>query len=113
MRAPEEQRVTQGVDVDSIRVENDAVHAHSRGDRAKLLGFGVLMLVAGGGLAVVAGPPRLPSSVPRLGDALQVLGGASLPLDALLLVLLDAAWAVWIWIVLSLLLEVLLLAADV
>lgn len=98
--------------MDSIGVENNRVDASARSGRLKLLGFGVLTFVAGVGLAAAAGPPRMPSGVPSMPDALQVLAGATLPLDALLVVLVDAAWAIWTWIVLSLLLEVVLLGAE-
>jgi nucleoid-associated protein YgaU len=88
------------------------LRAGSGAERAKLLGFGVLMLLAGVCLERVAGPPRLPSGLPGLDDFLAVLAGATLPLDGLLLIALDAAWAVWAWIVLSLMLESALAAAD-
>jgi nucleoid-associated protein YgaU/two-component SAPR family response regulator len=98
--------------VDRRQVEDNIPHSSARGERAKLVGFGGLMLVAGVGLAAAAGPPRLPSGPPRLDDVLTVLAGTTLPLDPLLLVLVDVTWVVWTWITLSLLLESALAAAD-
>lgn len=98
--------------MDPIHAEDNVLHTHSRGGRAQLLLLAALMLAAGAGLAAAAGPPRLPPHVPEFDDVLKILAGATLPLDALLLVLVDAAWVVWAWIVLSLLLQSLLGAAD-
>ncbi|MBV9578102.1 MAG: LysM peptidoglycan-binding domain-containing protein [Chloroflexi bacterium] len=78
----------------------------------KLLAFVALMLVAGLGLCAAAGPPRLPTGLPHWDDVLTVLAGATLPLDGVLLVLVDTAWLIWTWIMLSLLLESIVVAAD-
>jgi nucleoid-associated protein YgaU/two-component SAPR family response regulator len=92
--------------------DDNVLQTRSRADRVRLLAFAALMLAAGWGLAVAAGPPRLPQHAPGWEDILKVLAGASLPLDGLLLVLVDAAWALWAWIILSLSLQSLLAAAD-
>ncbi|MBV9600662.1 MAG: LysM peptidoglycan-binding domain-containing protein [Chloroflexi bacterium] len=95
------------------QLKDDIRYTGSRGDQAKLFGFWALMLAAGLGLATALGPPRIPSGLPRLDDVLTVLAGATLPLDALLLVLVDTVWALWAWITLSLLVESVLTTADV
>src|SRR5919202_2307120 len=81
-------------------------------ERVRLVGLAALMLAAGLGLAVTGGPPRLPSGLPRPGDVLALLGGSTLPLQALALVLVDLAWLGWGWIVGSLALELLLVLAE-
>ncbi len=92
--------------------DDNALRTGTRGDRARLLGFVVLMLAAGCVLAAAAGPPRLPTLMPAWDDVLKVLAGATLPLESLLLVLVDAAWLIWAWIVLSLLLQSCLTVAE-
>src|SRR5437016_5938410 len=83
-----------------------------RRERATLDGFCAVLLVAGVGLLRVAGPPRGPGELPRPGDVLAILQGASLPVGPVAAVLLDLAWLLWTWIVASLLLEVALAAID-
>ena len=97
--------------MDSKHVGDDVLHTSSRGDRAKLLVFAGL-LVAGFILGTAVGPPRIPSGWPRADDVLKLLAGATLQLDTILVVLVDAVWAVWTWIALSLVLECGLVAAD-
>src|SRR5438045_5209862 len=77
----------------------------TRPDRLRLLGFAGLILVAGFGLAATAGAPRMPVGVPRLEQVLAVLSGSTLPLEALVLALVDLVWLIWAWIVGSLALE--------
>lgn len=84
----------------------------SRHNRLRLLGFAGLIVLAGFGLAATGGPPRLPSVLPRLEQVLAVLSGTTLPLEALVLVLVDAAWVTWAWIVGSLALELVVTLAE-
>ena len=75
----------------------------------------VLTLVLGAigiALFVVAGRPALPTSVPAPNDVGSMLRGSDLPLAAIGYALVDAAWLVWAWIVLSMLLRVALGLAD-
>src|SRR5712692_9642266 len=91
------------------------VSAHNgdtRPDRLKLLGFTGLVVLAGFGLAAAGGLPRLPAGWPRLDQLLAVLSGSTLPVEALVLVLVDAAWLMWAWIIASLALELLLIIAE-
>jgi DNA-binding SARP family transcriptional activator/LysM repeat protein len=98
--------------VDPTRFEHDNLNLGSRGGRNWLLGCIGLMLIAGVGLAVVAGPPRLPSEPPRADSLLTLLNGTSLPVDGLVLLLVDIAWLALAWTALSLLLELALMAAE-
>jgi DNA-binding SARP family transcriptional activator/nucleoid-associated protein YgaU len=83
-----------------------------RVDRLRLLGFLTVMLVSGIGLGAVGGAPRLPDRAPRLEQLAAVLAGSTLPVQPLSVVLLDLAWLMWAWIVGSLGLEVLVVAAE-
>jgi DNA-binding SARP family transcriptional activator len=80
--------------------------------RLRLFGFAGLLLLAGIGLGAAGGPPRLPSVWPRLDQVGVVLSGSSLPVEVLVLVLLDLAWLMWLWIVGSLALELLVITAE-
>src|SRR6266852_1613546 len=83
----------------------------SRPDRFRLLGFAGLVVLAGFGLAAAGGAPRLPSGLPRVDRVLAVLSGSALPVEALVLVLVDGAWLMWAWIVASLTLELVVITA--
>src|SRR5882762_1629751 len=83
-----------------------------RPDRLRLLGFTGLIVVAGFALAATGGPPRLPSGLPHIEQVLAVLSGTTLPLAGLVLMLVDAAWMMWAWIVASLALELLVTLAE-
>src|SRR5258707_2084536 len=85
----------------------------TRPDRLRLCVFIGLIAFAGFDLAATAGPPRLPTGLPPLDQALAVLSGSTLPLDALALVLVDIAWLTWAWIVGSLALESVVTLAEV
>ena len=80
--------------------------------RLRLIGLIVLMAVAGIGLWSIAGPPRLPASLPAPGEVLSVLSGSVLPLDGLATLLVDVTWLMWLWVVGSLALEVVVVAAE-
>jgi DNA-binding SARP family transcriptional activator/LysM repeat protein len=83
-----------------------------RRDRLRLLGFVGLIVLAGFGLAAAGGGPRLPVGLPRPEQIRAVLTGSSLPVDALVLVLVDVAWLMWAWIVGSLALELVVTTAE-
>jgi nucleoid-associated protein YgaU/two-component SAPR family response regulator len=71
------------------------------------LSFLVLVLaVVGVGLYAVGATPYLPSSVPNASDVASTLRGSDLPTETLGYILVDAAWLIWGWVVLSLLLRV-------
>jgi len=78
--------------------------------------FGLAGLLAGlllGAVVLYAtGPPHLPAQLPDWSVAGATLRGSSLPLGLLAYILSMTAWAVWLWIVGSLLLRVLVLAID-
>jgi DNA-binding SARP family transcriptional activator/LysM repeat protein len=99
--------------VDPTRFEHDNnLNPEPRAARLWLLGCVGLTLLAGVGLAAFAGPPRLPSEPPRPDSLLDLLGGTTLPVDGLVLVLIDIAWLAWGWVALSLALELLVIAAE-
>jgi len=81
-------------------------------ERLRLLGFATLMLLSGVGLGIVGGVPRLPDGAPRLDQLTALLSGSTLPAQPLSLVLVDLAWLMWAWIVGSLGLETLVVAAE-
>jgi DNA-binding SARP family transcriptional activator len=87
--------------------------AAGRRERLRLFGFAALMLLAGLGLAAAGGLPRVPGSLPGLQDVTSALSGSTLPLQPIVLVLVDLAWAMWLWIVASLAVELVLEAAEV
>ena len=74
-------------------------------ERWRLFGLAVLMALAGVGLDVVGGAPRLPNQELRLDQLAAVLSGSTLPWQPLARVLVDLAWLMWAWIVGSLGLE--------
>jgi len=69
-------------------------------------------LLLGAVVLYATGPPRLPAQLPDWSVAGATLRGSSLPLPLLAYILSMTAWAVWLWIVGSLLLRVLVLAID-
>ncbi len=73
-----------------------------------LLGLGVGAWV----LWAVAGPPRLPSELPTADAVPGALWGTDVPLGLLAYLLTTAAWALWFWLVATVALRVLVLAAD-
>jgi DNA-binding SARP family transcriptional activator/LysM repeat protein len=93
-----------------------AATATSEGEnRQRRLGmFGLLLGLAAGGwvLRAVAGPPRLPSELPAVDAVPGVLLGTDVPLGLLAYLLTTAAWALWFWLVATVALRVLVLAAD-
>src|SRR5690242_10273583 len=98
--------------MDRITSDADNLNRHPGEGRLWLLAIGGLLVLAGAGLALTAGPPRLPAEPPALDQIVPVLTGTRLPLDGLALLLVDVAWLVWGWTALSLVLELLVLAAE-
>src|SRR5262249_44924998 len=98
-------------DVDPTPLERENLNNSVR-DRARLAVICAALVAAGLGLAVAAGPPRVPAELPSSEAVLRILTGTTLPLDGLALVLVDVAWLGWAWTVLSLLLELLLVLAE-
>src|SRR5579859_4051673 len=113
MQPPVAERKNQGG-----RVEQTRTYTIARGrsdaarERLRLLGFATLMVLAGVGLDVVGGPPRVPDAPPRFDQLAAVLSGSTLPVQPASLVLVDLAWVLWVWIVGSLVLEAAVVAAE-
>ncbi len=84
-----------------------------RADRARLIGFAAVILLAGAALAATAGPPRLPAAMPQVHDVIAVLTASTLPLEQVGLLLVDVAWALWTWIALSMLLQTAVAVAQI
>jgi len=82
--------------------------------RPSYLGLAGLLvgLLLGAVVLYATGPPHLPAHLPGWSVAGATLRGSSLPLGLLAYILSMTAWAVWLWIVGSLLLRVLVLAID-
>jgi len=82
--------------------------------RPSYLGLAGLLvgLLLGAVVLYATGPPHLPAHLPGWSVAGATLRGSSLPLGLLAYILSMTAWAVWLWIVGSLLLSVLVLAID-
>lgn len=82
--------------------------------RPSYLGLAGLLvgLLLGAVVLYATGPPHLPAQLPDWSVAGDTLRGSSLPLGLLAYILSMTAWAVWLWIVGSLLLRVLVLAID-
>src|ERR1051326_4693448 len=99
--------------MDSTALDAENLSPNLRAGRLRLLAIGGLLLLAGAGLGVFGGAPRLPSELPPPQQVTDVLTGTHLPLDALALVLVDVAWLAWGWSVLSVLLELVVVAAEV
>jgi two-component SAPR family response regulator len=73
----------------------------------------VLGLALGGAaLYALGGPPRWPTELPRWDVVMGVLHGADVPLELMAYLLVTAAWALWLWLVASVALRILVLAAD-
>jgi nucleoid-associated protein YgaU/two-component SAPR family response regulator len=95
-----------------VRLKAEYGAPDARRERVRLATFIALMLVAGFVLRAVAGPPTLPNHLPSLVQVRDVLGGAVIPLDTLAAVLAALAWLLWLWVTVSLALELLLVAAE-
>jgi len=82
--------------------------------RPSYLGLAGLLvgLLLGAVVLYATGPPHLPAQLPDWNVAGATLRGSSLPLGLLAYILSMTAWAVWLWIVGSLLLRVIVLAID-
>lgn len=78
-----------------------------------LIGLLVGLLLGAVALSAAAGPPHLPTHLPSWNVVGATLRGSSLPLAAPAYVLAMTAWAVWFWVVASLLLRVMVLVTDV
>src|ERR1051325_9503805 len=90
----------------------------NRPSQGRLNAFvGLIGLIAGlllGGLALysVAGGPRLPSDIPAWGQVLLTLRGSAVPYEAIGVGVTTAAWAVWGWMVASIVLRLVVVGAD-
>jgi two-component SAPR family response regulator/LysM repeat protein len=82
-------------------------------ERRGLRLFGLIALVGAAaiGLIAVRATPRLPAGTPGWHEALTLLTGSALPLELMALLLVDAAWLLWLWIVFSLVVQLLLAGA--
>lgn len=89
------------------------VSSESAFGRAKLIAVILVLAVAGVALASIAGPPRFPSQGIEMTDVGRVLGGSDVPWQLVAAVLVDAAWLIWIWAIASLVLDVLVLIAEI
>src|SRR5437868_4531457 len=82
------------------------------GERIRLIGFAVLMVLAGFALRAVAGLPTLPGSMPTATQVVTQLNAPTLPLAPLAAVLVDAAWLLWLWVMASMVIELLVTVAE-
>ena len=71
------------------------------------LGLGAVILYA------IDGPPRLPDQLPSWDVVSLTLQGSSVPYGALVYLLMTAAWAIWAWVVASLVLRLIVVSFDV
>lgn len=81
-------------------------------ERVRLVTLIALLLLSGLVLRALAGPPMVPAGLPSAAQISAILGGASLPLDALASAVVTLAWLLWLWMVASLALELLLIGAE-
>jgi hypothetical protein len=89
----------------------DATTDERRAGAKGLVGLVLGLALGGAALYTLGGPPRWPAAFPSW-DALQgVLAGADVPLEPLAYLLVTAAWALWFWLVGSVALRVIVLAA--
>ena len=91
------------------------VHSEDAEYGRDLLGLLSLILglaLGGAALYAVSGPPHLPSALPGWETIVVTLRGSYLPPEVLGYLLTTAAWALWIWIVASMLLRFLVAAAE-
>jgi DNA-binding SARP family transcriptional activator/nucleoid-associated protein YgaU len=95
-----------------IQPDRSRVPAGARRERLNVLGLVALLALAGLGLAFVGGPPRLPGGLPRPEQISALLNGASVPVEPFVPLLVDLAWLMWTWIVGSLAIELVLVAAE-
>jgi two-component SAPR family response regulator len=86
--------------------------AYPRQGPLGLLGLVLGLMAGGAALYVVAGPPRLPNALPNWDAVLLTLRGSYLSPEVLAYLLVTAAWVVWLWIVGSILLRMLAVAAE-
>jgi len=77
------------------------------------VGFVGILVASAIFLNAVAGPPHLPARFPSWPEILVTLEGSSVPLEAFAYVFTTAAWCMWIWIVVSLLLRLVVVSAEV
>jgi len=91
----------------TVSLEEEPRHRY-----AGLIGLILGLAVGAVVLKVTAGPPHLPSQLPAWNVIVTTLRGSSLPLGVLAYLLSMAAWAVWLWIVASILLRILVVGAD-
>ncbi|MCX6021593.1 MAG: hypothetical protein NTZ05_07655 [Chloroflexi bacterium] len=87
---------------------NERRHPGSLG----LIGLILGLVLGAGALYAVGGPPHLPAELPSWELIVITLQGSSVPYEALAYILTMAAWAVWFWMVASLLLRVLVVSAE-
>lgn len=87
-------------------------HDEQRPDYRGLATLLLLLVVGAVVLNATAGLPHLPPRLPSWSVTTATLRGSSLPLGVLGYVLMMAAWAVWFWIVASLLLRLVVAGAD-
>lgn len=83
-----------------------------RHHRLGLVGLIVGLAIGGTTLLAVAGPPRLPAEVPNRAVLASTLNGSYLPPEAVAYVVMTAAWVLWGWLTLSLVLRFVVLGAD-
>lgn len=77
-----------------------------------LLGLIGLMAASGAGLRQLGGGPHPPPALPSLDVVRAALSGSTIPIDVVVYVLVSLTWLIWLWIVGSLGLELLIMAAE-
>src|SRR5205814_10475522 len=81
--------------------------------RKDLLSLVLVLLAVAVGLYAVGATPLVPSTAPGAGDIGQALLRSDADASVIGLILVDAAWLIWAWLVFTLVFRVLIDAADV
>src|SRR5215210_6228768 len=91
----------------------DALPQERRGGWSTGMALLLGLALSGGLLLRLAGPPRFPASPPTLDGIVALMRSADPDLTGLAPWLFLAAWALWAWVVVSVLLQAVVATLDV